>query len=159
MESSNKKYVQGAQELQRIHPLLRRIAMIKMEVIGISCLAWIAFWVLIMLVYGKRDPIIHKDYSLEINDRHEIPMMNVQYGILFYVKSWNEFNQKYPLGTHSRIDIENTIISDYVHTVREYCAYELKWFIRRPDFPTPTPFCSKLQHMHKELGAYALKEI
>ncbi|GJU57823.1 ribonuclease H-like domain-containing protein [Tanacetum coccineum] len=63
---------------------------------------------------GPKSP----SYSLELNDDNEIPMMTEEHGIKFYVKSSNEFDDKYPLETLARADIENTIISDYIHSIR-----------------------------------------
>ena len=37
---------------------------------------------------------MHKDY--------ELPMMTEEYGIEFYVKSLDEFEKEYPVGTHAR---------------------------------------------------------
>lgn len=64
-------------------------------------------------------------------------MMTKEYGIEFYVYSVDEFNDKYPVGTHARADIENTFITEYKHT---YCGYEY-----------PNPLCGKLESM----GIYA----
>ncbi|PWA55408.1 chaperone protein dnaJ 49 [Artemisia annua] len=70
-------------------------------------------------------------------------MMTKEHGINFYVESLAGFNEKYPVGTSARADIEYKVINDYIKMVQEYCNDELRWHSQRPEFPTPA--CDKLQ--------------
>ena len=85
---------------------------------------------------GTIDPL---SYSLGINYDHQVAMKTKEHGIEFYVKSSYEFDQKFPVGTRARAEMEGYIIKDYLLTVRGHCLYESFWHIQRRDFPTP--FC------------------
>ncbi|PWA91213.1 chaperone protein dnaJ 49 [Artemisia annua] len=63
-------------------------------------------------------------YSLGIDYGHQVAMKTKEHGIEFYMKS-DEFDQKFPVGTRARADME-----DYI--------YESSWHIQRPNFPTPS---------------------
>lgn len=89
-------------------------------------------------------------YSMEMHNEYQLPKMTTEYRIEFYVESSNEFDEKYPLGSHARADIENTITKDYIRMLRHDCHYEQQRRSRRRDFPTPQ--CDKLQSlgMHEQ---------
>ncbi|PWA99239.1 hypothetical protein CTI12_AA010690 [Artemisia annua] len=92
----------------------------------------------------------HNDISTLFLSDDELPKMTTEYRIEFYVESSNEFDEKYPLGSRARADIENTITKDYICMLRHDCYYEQRRRSQRRDFPTPQ--CDKLQSlgMHEQ---------
>ncbi|GKF16426.1 chaperone protein DnaJ 49, partial [Tanacetum coccineum] len=89
-------------------------------------------------------------YSMEMYHEYPLPKMTTEYRIEFYVDSLNEFDEKYPLGSRARADIESTITKDYICMLRRDCRYEQQRRSRRRDFPTPQ--CDRLQSlgMHEQ---------
>ncbi|GJV98422.1 chaperone protein DnaJ 49 [Tanacetum coccineum] len=89
-------------------------------------------------------------YLMRMYNEYQLPKMTTEYRIEFYVESVNEFDEKYPLGSRARADIENTITKDYMHMLRRDCYYEQRRRSLRRDFPTPQ--CDKLQSlgMHEQ---------
>lgn len=67
------------------------------------------------------------------------------YGIEFYVKSYDAFNKKYPLGTPARNQIEKTITADYIQQKGRHCSLERWWRSFDPDRTTPE--CDKRQSL------------
>ncbi|GKA91978.1 hypothetical protein Tco_0813903 [Tanacetum coccineum] len=82
-----------------------------------------------------------------IYDDYQFPMVTKEYEIEFYAKSSYKFDQKYPVGTQTRADIEDRIIKDYFEFASSCCDYEQEWHRQRPDIPTPV--CDKLQQLRK----------
>ncbi|PWA99238.1 chaperone protein dnaJ 49 [Artemisia annua] len=89
-------------------------------------------------------------YKMRMYNEYQLPKMTTEYRIEFYVESSNEFDEKYPLGSRARADIENTITKDYICMLRHDCYYEQRRRSQRRDFPTPQ--CDKLQSlgMHEQ---------
>ncbi|PWA37979.1 hypothetical protein CTI12_AA583890 [Artemisia annua] len=84
-------------------------------------------------------------YLIENVGDYQVPMMTKEYGIEFYVVSSDKFDEKYPVGTQDRTDIENRIIKDYLQFATKYCKYERGRNSKRPDIPTLV--CDKLQRL------------
>ncbi|GKD77520.1 hypothetical protein Tco_1340141 [Tanacetum coccineum] len=99
---------------------------------------------IIVAVYSS---LIESPYLVVIYDDYQFPMVTKEYGIEFYVKSSYKFDQKYPVGTQSRADIEDRIIKDYFEFASSCCDYEQEWHRQCPDIPTPV--CDKLQQLRK----------
>nr|GEX95011.1 hypothetical protein [Tanacetum cinerariifolium] len=77
-------------------------------------------------------------YFLEVDNFYDykLPMMTKEYGIEFYVRSSAEFDEKYHVGTNARTDIENKVIDDYIALVQKCCSDEIRWNLKRREFPT-----------------------
>ncbi|PWA37978.1 hypothetical protein CTI12_AA583880 [Artemisia annua] len=82
-------------------------------------------------------------YEIERRDDYRLPMTTKEYGIEFYVVSSSMFDQRYPVGTQNRTDIENRIIKEYIQLAWGHCDYEQRHNFLRPDIPTPV--CDRLQ--------------
>lgn len=95
--------------------------------------------------YNKRCQNPSPLYSIKVSGDYQLPLMTKEYGIEFYVTSSHEFDEKYPVGTQERIDIENRIIKDYLEMAWDYCDFEQHYNFRRPDIPTPV--CDKLESL------------
>lgn len=61
------------------------------------------------------------------------------------MKSGEKFNEKYPVGTPTRADIENTINNDYIRWEMRDCSHEIWWRSINSDITTPAR--DKLQSM------------
>ncbi|KAK9059150.1 hypothetical protein SSX86_021770 [Deinandra increscens subsp. villosa] len=88
-------------------------------------------------------PFSEPEYSLQRNYTYQFSKMTKEYGVEFYVKS-SDFDQKYPLGTPARGDIENSVIRDYKNMLRRYCHVEIQR--RSWSRNLPTPHCDKLEN-------------
>nr|XP_043630491.1 uncharacterized protein LOC122601822 [Erigeron canadensis] len=76
-------------------------------------------------------------YEIKVSGDYKLPMTTKEYGIVFYVTSQDEFEEKYPSRTVARVFIEHKILTDYRRLLQTYCSHELDWYSKRPDFPTP----------------------
>nr|GEW01045.1 chaperone protein DnaJ 49 [Tanacetum cinerariifolium] len=101
--------------------------------------------VLFYAAIGFSDASPTHPYFLEVDNFYDYksPMMTKEYGIEFYVRSSAEFDEKYPVGTNGRTDIENKVIDDYITLVQKCCSDELRWNLKRREFPTL--MCDKIQ--------------
>lgn len=83
-----------------------------MIVVG-TIITSIVYWLVII-------PMPHSSYYLiQRIDDYQFPMMIKEYEVKFYVKSYDIFDEKSHTGKPERADIENTIIIDYIHMVKE----------------------------------------
>lgn len=89
-------------------------------------------------------PFSEPDYSLQRNYTYQFSKMTKEYGVEFYVKS-SDFDQKYPVGTAARSNIENSVVRDYKNMLWRYCNVELQR--RSWSRNLPTPHCDKLQSL------------
>lgn len=89
-------------------------------------------------------PFSEPEYSLQRNYTYQFAKMTKEYGVEFYVKS-SDFDQKYPLGTSARINIENSVFRDYKNMLWRYCHVELQR--RSWSRNLPTPHCDKLESL------------
>lgn len=92
-------------------------------------------------------PFSEPEYSLQRNYTYQFSKTTNEYGVEFYVKS-SEFDQKYPVGTSARGNIEKSVIRDYKNTLWRYCNMEQQR--RSWNRNLPTPHCDKL----RSLGVY-----
>ncbi|GAA0186392.1 hypothetical protein LIER_33680 [Lithospermum erythrorhizon] len=98
------------------------------------------FLLIIVLAYL---PFSEPEYSLQKNYSYQFRRMTDKHGVEFFVKS-PEFDQKYPIGTPARNNIENNVIKDYKSLLGRYCHVELQR--RQWSRNLPTPHCDKLQN-------------
>ncbi|XP_076941926.1 chaperone protein dnaJ 49-like isoform X2 [Bidens hawaiensis] len=87
-------------------------------------------------------PFSEPEYSLQRNYTYQFSKMTKEYGVEFYVKS-SDFDQKYPLGTPARSNIENGVIKEYKNMLWRYCNVEMQR--RSWSRNLPTPHCDKLE--------------
>lgn len=99
------------------------------------------FLIIFLLAYL---PFSEPDYSLHKNYSYQIPKMTEKYAVEFYVKS-SAFEQKYPLKSPSRANIEDNVIKDYKNMLWRYCHVELQR--RNWNKNLPTPHCNKLNDL------------
>ncbi|KAI3756615.1 hypothetical protein L1987_56437 [Smallanthus sonchifolius] len=83
-------------------------------------------------------------YSLVKDDEFVMPMKIDGYGIEFYVRSRDGFDKKYPVGSLSRVRIEDDIITGYIQMLQRDCSHQLWWESLSSENPTPAPDCNKL---------------
>ena len=89
-------------------------------------------------------PFPEPEYSLHENQSYSIPMVTEKHGVEFFVKSSN-FDVRYPLGSPTRAEIENSVIRDYRNLVSRYCDVELQRLQWNKNLPTP--HCAKLNNL------------
>ncbi|KVH91988.1 chaperone protein dnaJ 49 [Cynara cardunculus var. scolymus] len=89
-------------------------------------------------------PFSEPEYALQRNYTYQFPKMTKEYGVEFYVRS-SDFDQKYPLGTPARANIENSVIRDYKNMLWRYCHVEVQR--RSWSRNLPTPHCDKLESL------------
>lgn len=113
------------------------------NVAGPSCLTIIQilpFFLLLLLAYL---PFSEPDYSLHKNQSYQIPKMTENMEISFYVRSLSAFDEKFPLGSSARANLEGNVIKEYKHFLFQSCRIELQK--RRWNKKMPTPHCNELQ--------------
>lgn len=89
-------------------------------------------------------PFSEPEYSLQRNYTYQFSKMTQEYGVEFFVKS-SDFDQKYPIGTSTRNNIENNVIRDYKNMLWRYCHVEMQR--RSWSRNLPTPHCDKLESL------------
>ncbi|KAJ0609706.1 putative DnaJ domain, Chaperone J-domain superfamily [Helianthus annuus] len=89
-------------------------------------------------------PFSEPEYSLQRNYTYQFSKMTKEYGVEFYVKS-SDFDQKYPLGSPARVNIENSVFKDYKNMLWRYCHVEMQR--RSWSRNLPTPHCDKLESL------------
>lgn len=89
-------------------------------------------------------PFSEPEYALQRNYTYQFPKMTKEYGVEFYVRS-SDFDQKYPLGTPARANVENSVIRDYKNMLWRYCHVEVQR--RSWSRNLPTPHCDKLESL------------
>ncbi|XP_015899909.3 chaperone protein dnaJ 49 [Ziziphus jujuba] len=99
------------------------------------------FLIILLLAYL---PYSEPDYSLNKNFSYHIPRTTEKYGMEFYVKS-PAFDDRYPLGSPGRANIENTVINDYKNMYLRYCQMERQR--QQWSKNLPTPHCNKLRDL------------
>ncbi|PWA54289.1 chaperone protein dnaJ 49 [Artemisia annua] len=78
--------------------------------------------------------VLFPSYSITMHKDYELPMMTEEYGIEFYVKSLDEFEKEYPVGTHARARVEDRIMKEYIKYALNHCAYEKETSYTTPRF-------------------------
>ncbi|CAE6075462.1 unnamed protein product [Arabidopsis arenosa] len=112
------------------------------NVAGPSCLTIIQilpFFLLLLLAYL---PFSEPDYSLHKNQSYQIPKTTQNMEISFYVRSASAFDEKFPLGSSARANLEGNVIKEYRHFLFQSCRIELQK--RRWNKKIPTPHCNEL---------------
>lgn len=89
-------------------------------------------------------PLFEPHYTLHKNNSYQIQKTTEKHGVEFYVKSLN-FDQKFPVGSSARDDIENNVFMDYKTMLWRYCNAELRR--RHWAKNMPTPHCHKLNNL------------
>ncbi|KAM0069703.1 putative DnaJ domain, Chaperone J-domain superfamily [Helianthus debilis subsp. tardiflorus] len=89
-------------------------------------------------------PFSAPEYSLQRNYTYQFSKMTEEYGVEFYVKS-SDFDQRYPVGTAARGNIENSVVKDYKNMLWRYCHVEMQR--RTWSRNLPTPHCDKLESL------------
>lgn len=98
------------------------------------------FLVIILLAYL---PFSEPEYSLQRSYTYEFARMTEKHGVEFFVKS-AQFDQKFPVGSPGRVNIEDSVIKDYKNMLGRYCHMELQR--RQWSRNMPTPHCDRLQN-------------
>ncbi|KAM7463084.1 hypothetical protein LguiA_031205 [Lonicera macranthoides] len=88
-------------------------------------------------------PFSEPEYALQRNYNYQFQRMTEKHKVEYYVKS-HDFDQKFPLGSPGRADIESSVIRDYKNMLGRYCHVELQRRQWSRNFPTP--HCDKLQN-------------
>lgn len=104
-------------------------------------LLMLPFLLIVLLAYM---PFPEPDYSLHKNLSYIIPMATEKHGVEFFVKS-SDFDERYPLGSRARSEIESSVIRDYKSMVWRYCHVELQR--RKWNKNLPTPHCEKMNNL------------
>ncbi|KAL8142826.1 hypothetical protein V2J09_015858 [Rumex salicifolius] len=91
-------------------------------------------------------PTSEPEYSLQKTNNHQIPRVTIKYGVEFFVKD-PDFDSKYPVGSESRVNLEEHVIYDYKNLLGRYCHIELQR--RQWSWSMPTPHCEKLKSSAK----------
>ncbi|AED95767.1 DnaJ heat shock amino-terminal domain protein (DUF1977) [Arabidopsis thaliana] len=115
----------------------------EINVAGPSCLTIIQilpFFLLLLLAYL---PFSEPDYSLHKNQSYQIPKTTQNTEISFYVRSASAFDEKFPLSSSARANLEGNVIKEYKHFLFQSCRIELQK--RRWNKKIPTPHCIELQ--------------
>ncbi|GAV74920.1 DnaJ domain-containing protein/DUF1977 domain-containing protein [Cephalotus follicularis] len=89
-------------------------------------------------------PFSEPEYSLHKNFTYQILKTTENAGVEFFVKS-AAFDEKFPLGSPSRANIEDNVLKDYKNLLWRYCHVELQK--RHWNKNLPTPHCVKLQNL------------
>ncbi|EOA13574.1 hypothetical protein CARUB_v10026641mg [Capsella rubella] len=113
------------------------------SVAGPSCLTIIQiipFFLLLLLAYL---PFSEPEYSLHKSQSYQMPKTTQNMEISFYVRSSPAFDEKFPLGSSSRANLEGKVIKEYRHFLFQSCRMELQK--RRWNKKIPTPHCNELQ--------------
>lgn len=113
------------------------------NVAGPSCLTVIQilpFFLLLLLAYL---PFSEPDYSLHKNQSYQMPKTTQNMEISFYVRSSSAFDDKFPLGSSARANLEGNVIKEYRNFLFQSCRIELQK--RRWNKKMPTPHCNELQ--------------
>ncbi|KAM4126875.1 hypothetical protein ACJW30_02G046900 [Castanea mollissima] len=97
------------------------------------------FLIIFLLAYL---PFSEPDYSLHKNYSYQIPKMTEKHEVEFFVKSL-AFENKYPLGSPARDNIEDNVIRDYKNMLGRYCHMELQRHHWNRNLPIP--HCDKLR--------------
>ncbi|XP_010524716.1 PREDICTED: chaperone protein dnaJ 49 isoform X2 [Tarenaya hassleriana] len=113
----------------------------------LTLLQILPFLLLFLLAYL---PFSEPDYALHKNQSYQIPKTTQNHGIDFYVRS-SAFDEKFPLGSSARFNIEDSVIKDYRNFLFHSCRVELQK--RRWNKKLPTPHCNELQGYKAEKEA------
>lgn len=87
-------------------------------------------------------PTSEPDYSLQETSNYQISRTTEKYGVEFFVKH-PDFDSRYPIGSESRVNLEDHVIYDYKNLLGRYCHVELQR--RQWSWNMPTPHCDKLK--------------
>ncbi|XP_042517314.1 chaperone protein dnaJ 49-like [Macadamia integrifolia] len=98
------------------------------------------FLAILLLAYL---PFSEPSYSLQKTHSYHIPKVTEKHGVEFYVKS-SDFDNKFPIGSLSRANLENLVVRDYKNTLVRYCRVELQRRQWNRNYPTPN--CDMLQN-------------
>ncbi|XP_010442370.1 PREDICTED: chaperone protein dnaJ 49-like [Camelina sativa] len=110
---------------------------------GPSCLTIIQilpFFLLLLLAYL---PFSEPEYSLHKSTSYQIPKTTQNMEISFFVRSSSAFDEKFPLGSSARANLEGNVIKECKHFLFQSCRMELQK--RRWNKKIPTPHCIELQ--------------
>ncbi|PIA44390.1 hypothetical protein AQUCO_01700173v1 [Aquilegia coerulea] len=88
-------------------------------------------------------PFSEPEYSLQKTHAYQHLKFTEKYGVEFYVKS-PDFDEKYPIESPSRANLEEHVVRDYKNMLGRYCHVELQR--RQWNRNYPTPHCDKLQN-------------
>ncbi|CAH2044674.1 unnamed protein product [Thlaspi arvense] len=107
-----------------------------------SCLTIIQIIPFLLLLVLAYLPFYEPDYSLHKNQSYQIPKTTENMKISFYVRSSSAFDEKFPLGSSARGNLEGNVIKDYRNFLFQSCRIELQK--RRWNKKLPTPHCNEL---------------
>ncbi|KAL0737895.1 hypothetical protein Bca4012_014105 [Brassica carinata] len=99
----------------------------------------IPFLLLLLLAYL---PFSEPDYSLHKSQSYQVPKTTENMEISFYVRSSSAFDEKYPLGSSARANLDASVIKEYRSFLFQSCRIELQR--RRWNKKMPTPHCNEL---------------
>lgn len=88
-------------------------------------------------------PFSEPEYSLQKNYTYQFRKTTEKYEVEYFARS-KEFDEKYPLGSAARENIEHNVIRDYKNMLHRYCHIELQRLQWNRKYPTP--HCDKLDN-------------
>lgn len=89
-------------------------------------------------------PFSEPEFSLQKTNAYQFPKFTEKYGVEYYVKA-SDFDEKYPIGSPSRTNIEDQIVREYRSVIGRYCHVEHQR--RQWNRNYPTPHCDKLRSL------------
>ncbi|KAF5190732.1 chaperone protein dnaJ [Thalictrum thalictroides] len=110
---------------------------------GFNIMILLQFLPILIIFLLAYMPFSEPEYSLQKTYAYQHLKFTEKYGVEFYVKS-PDFDEKYPIGSHSRENIEDHVVKDYKNMLGRYCHVELQR--RQWNRNYPTPHCDKLQN-------------
>lgn len=89
-------------------------------------------------------PYSEPEFSLQKSYAYQFPKFTNKYGVEYYVKA-TDFDEKYPIGSHYRTNIEDHVVREYRSVLGRYCHVEHQR--RQWNRNYPTPHCDKLRSL------------
>ncbi|KAJ0253894.1 Chaperone protein dnaJ 49 [Hirschfeldia incana] len=109
---------------------------------GPTCVTMIQILPFLLLLLLAYLPFSEPDYSLHKSQSYQVPKTTENMEISFYVRSSPAFDEKYPLGSSARANLDASVIKEYRSFLFQSCRIELQR--RRWNKKLPTPHCNEL---------------
>lgn len=114
----------------------------EVNVAGPACLTIIQILPFLLLLLLAYLPFSEPDYSLHKSQSYQVPKTTENMEISFYVRSSSAFDEKFPLGSSARANLDASVIKEYKSFLFQSCRIELQR--RRWNKKMPTPHCNEL---------------
>lgn len=109
---------------------------------GPTCLTIVQILPFLLLLLLAYLPFSEPDYSLHKSQTYQVPKTTENMEISFYVRSSAAFDEKYPLGSSARANLDASVIKEYRSFLFQSCRIEIQR--RRWNKKMPTPHCNEL---------------